>query len=75
MKTHSFDGISFVSGLIVTVIGLLYLIADTPGDIWDTLGRLGSWFWPLLFLIVGVAVLVPALMPKKNQEQIGSEHH
>lgn len=69
MKIHKFDGVSFFSGLFITAIGLVFLIANEPGDIIDAIGRLGNWFWPLLLLIVGVAVLVPALMPKEQNEE------
>lgn len=69
MKTHKFDGVSFFSGLVITAIGLLYLIADTPSDIFDAVGRLGNWFWPLLVLAIGIAVLIPALVPKKDQDE------
>lgn len=69
MKTHSFDGVSFFSGLIITAIGLMFLIAREPGDIFDTLGRVGNWFWALIFLIVGLAVLVPALLPSRDQSE------
>jgi hypothetical protein len=66
MKTHAFDGVSFFSGLVIAAIGLLYLIPNTPSDIIDAMSRLGNWFWPLLLLAGGVAVLVPALMSRKD---------
>jgi hypothetical protein len=70
MKTHSFDGVSFFSGLIITAIGLVFLIAPEPGDIFDVFGGAGAWFWPVLLLVIGIAVLVPALMPSRNDEQL-----
>lgn len=73
MKIHRFDGVSFFSGLIITAIGLVFLIANDPGDIIDAFGRLGNWFWPLLLLIVGVAVLVPALIPSRKDDESNSE--
>jgi hypothetical protein len=69
MKVHKFDGVSFFSGLFITAIGLIFLIANDPSDIIDGIGSIGGWFWPLLLLIVGVAVLVPALIPKKQAEE------
>lgn len=69
MKTHRFDGVSFFSGLIITAIGLVFLLANEPGDIIDAVGRLGNWFWPLVLLIIGIAVLVPALAPKKDSDE------
>jgi Na+-driven multidrug efflux pump len=68
MKSHSFDTISFVSGLIITALGLLFLIPNTPGDIIDALGNLGVWFWPILFLAIGLAVIIPVFIPKRSSE-------
>ena len=70
MKTHNFDGVSLFSGLIITGIGLIFLISNDPSDIVGTVGTLGTWFWPVLFVVIGVAILIPVLTPKKNQEQI-----
>ena len=61
MKAHKFDGISFFSGLVITLVGLLFLIPSQPTDVIDALGRIGNWFWPALFVAIGVAVLIPAL--------------
>lgn len=72
MKTHKFDPVSFFSGLAITVIGLVFLLANEPGDIFDAIGRMGNWFWPLLLLIVGIAVLIPALIPKKETDELES---
>lgn len=73
MKTHNFDGVSFFSGLVITVIGLLFLIPNEPTDIFDAIGALGSWFWPVLLLAVGIAVLIPVVIPSKRDDQIESE--
>ena len=73
MKTHNFDGVSFFSGLVITVIGLLFLIPNEPTDIFDAIGTLGSWFWPVLLLAVGIAVLIPVVIPSKRDGQIESE--
>ena len=70
MKTHRFDAVSFFSGLVITAIGLVFLLANEPGDIIDAIGGLGNWFWPLALLIIGVAVLVPALIPKKESDEL-----
>ena len=67
MKTHKFDPISFFSGVVITAIGLLFLIPETPSDLFDAVGDLGNWFWPVLLLTIGAAVLVPVFMPKKDQ--------
>jgi len=74
MSTHRFDGISFFAGLVVTMFGLVFLIPNAPSDIIDAIGRLGSWFWPILFVAVGVGVLIPVLMPSKKDktEELGA---
>lgn len=73
MKTHSFDGVSFFSGLIITAIGLVFLIAPEPGDIFDVFDGFGGWFWPVLLLVIGIAVLVPALVPSRDDDQLPPE--
>lgn len=61
MKTHRFDTISFVTGFVFLGIGLIYLIPRDVSQIIDFVVGAGSWFWPVLFLALGVAVLVPAI--------------
>ncbi len=73
MKTHRFDGVSFASGLVIAAIGLVFLIAPEPGDILDVFDGIGSWFWPVLLLVIGLAVLVPALMPSREDDQLPPE--
>jgi hypothetical protein len=73
MKTHKFDGVSLFSGVIITGIGLIFLISDDPSDIVGTISKLGTWFWPVLFVVIGMAVLIPVLAPTKNPEQVESE--
>ena len=68
MNTHRFDGVSFFSGLIITLLGLVFLIPNAPSDVTDTMGKLGNWFWPILFLAVGIGILIPVLMPSKKDE-------
>ena len=69
MKTHRADGVSFFSGLVITAIGVLYLL-PTPSDIIDAIGSLGTWFWPVLFVAIGLAVLLPLLIPRKATGEI-----
>ncbi len=68
MKTHSFDGISFLSGLAIAAIGLLFLIPATPSDVIDAVLSVGVWFWPVLFLAIGLAVIIPIFIPKRDVE-------
>ena len=59
MKTHEFDVLSFLTGLLITAIGLAFLLLPELNDIIDVLTDAGSWFWPAVFIAVGVAILAP----------------
>lgn len=61
MKTHDFDAVSFFTGLAFAALGILFLVPREITNIVDLLVGAGSWFWPALFLAIGVAVLVPAI--------------
>lgn len=62
MKTHKFDAISFISGLIFTGFGLMFLIPNTTDDLIDTVVDMGSWAWPLILLGLGLALVLPLLI-------------
>jgi hypothetical protein len=68
MKTHRFDSVSFLAGLVITVIGLSFLLLPELDDIVDALTDAGSWFWPAVFIAVGVAVLAPLVARSTNHE-------
>ena len=59
MKMHKFDSLSFLAGLVITLIGLVFLLLPEVGDIVEVLTHAGSWFWPLVFIAGGIAVLAP----------------
>lgn len=68
MKSHRFDPVSFISGLVITLLGLAFLIPQTPVDIVEAIAGIGSWFWPVVLLVVGIAVLVPVFLPKAEED-------
>jgi formate-dependent nitrite reductase membrane component NrfD len=68
MKTHRFDAVSFFSGLVIALLGLVFLIPQTPMDIVHAVTNLGSWFWPLVLVAIGVGILIPILLPKREDE-------
>ena len=74
MKRHDFDGLSFISGLIITTIGLVFLLLAEVGDIVNLFSEVGSWFWPLVFIAAGIAVLAPAIARRDDngEEEPGS---
>ena len=68
MKSHRFDAISFISGLVVALVGLVFLVPQTPVDLIDAVTSLGAWFWPVLLLAVGLAILVPVFLTQRDEK-------
>lgn len=66
MKTHRFDSISFLAGLLMTLIGLVFLLFPRFGDVIDVITDAGSWFWPAVFIAVGIAILAPMAMGRRE---------
>ena len=55
MERHRFDPISFVFGMLLATVGLIFLFGDVD------IGELdASWIWPLPLIAVGVAMLFAA---------------
>lgn len=73
MKTHRFDALSFVMGLLITATGLIFLFATEPTDLIDMLVGIGGWFWPVLLMAVGLAVLIPLMIPANKPDDQTSE--
>jgi len=61
MKTHSFDGLSFFAGLVITGIGLGFLLVPDVFELVDLFTDAGSWFWAVVLIALGVAVIAPAV--------------
>jgi H+/Cl- antiporter ClcA len=68
MKSHKFDAISFISGLVVALVGLVFLVPQTPVDLIDAVTSLGAWFWPVLLLAIGLAILVPVFLRQRDEK-------
>lgn len=68
MKLHRFDAISFISGLAITLVGLVFLIPADPGALIDIVTDFGSWFWPAVFIAIGLAVLAPIISMMRRSE-------
>ncbi|HSJ84051.1 MAG TPA: hypothetical protein VLA91_09575 [Acidimicrobiia bacterium] len=73
MKTHRFDAISFISGVVITLLGLAFLIPQTPVDVVEAIASVTGWFWPVLLLVIGGAILLPVLLPKDEDTEKDSE--
>jgi hypothetical protein len=61
MKIHKFDPISFLAGLVIAAIGLAFLLLPELGNIIDFFTDVGAWFWPIVLLAIGLAILLPVL--------------
>jgi hypothetical protein len=69
MKPHKFDTLSFVSGLVFTGFGLLFLIPNNTDDLIDVFVNAGRWFWPLILLGIGLAIVVPVFLRSEDSEE------
>jgi hypothetical protein len=71
MKRHRFDPISFVLGLFVTTLGLLFVVSD------QTAAQIGlRWMWPFPVLLAGlVAVLAAARMGRHPPVPAEADEH
>ena len=69
MKPHKFDTLSFVSGLVFTGFGLLFLIPNNTDDLVDVFVDVGSWAWPLLLLGIGLAIVVPVFFTAEDSAE------
>jgi hypothetical protein len=61
MKRHTFDGLSFFAGLVITVIGLAFLLVPDVFELVDLFTDAGSWFWAAVLIAVGIAIIAPAV--------------
>lgn len=71
MKRHSFDGVSFVFGLVFAAIAGAYLAA--PHLEWDVAG---PWLLPAALIVLGVAAIVGAIVglrPRREPEPPADE--
>ena len=77
MKMHKFDSLSFLAGLVITLIGLAFLLLPEVGDIVDVLTDAGAWFWPVVFIAAGIAILAPLVSRTagngESEEEDGQE--
>lgn len=72
MKRHEFDTISFVSGLAIAGVGVLFLLPRATGDLIHVMSRAALWFWPALFIVAGAAVLIPTLLKRGTDDHESS---
>lgn len=68
MKKHAFDGLSFIAGVFFTGIGLAFLLIPDLSELIGFFTDAGSWFWPLVLVAIGIAVITPALTRRNDEE-------
>jgi hypothetical protein len=73
MKTHSFDGLSFFAGLVITGIGLGFLLVPDVFELVDLFTDAGSWFWAVVLIALGIAVIAPAISRRHSAEPENDE--
>lgn len=73
MKRHEFDVLSFLAGLFMTGLGLAFLVLPEIDDIVGLLTDVGSWFWPVLLIVAGIAVLAPAIVRSNSPNSTADE--
>ena len=61
MKRHQFDPWSLVGGVILTGLGLLFLVPAEPFDFNHGFRNLFGWALPVLVVLIGLALIAPAL--------------
>jgi uncharacterized integral membrane protein len=62
MKSHDFDPVSFIAGIVMLVVGMLFLIPRATSDLVHYLSSTARWIWPAMLIAAGVAIVVPAIM-------------
>jgi hypothetical protein len=68
MKRHAFDGLSFFAGLVITAIGLAFLLVPDVFDLVDLFTDAGSWFWAAVLIAVGIAIIAPAVARRPSSD-------
>ena len=72
MKAHKFDVWSLIGGLVLTAVGLLILLPNTTTLIeFQQLSLFFDLILPVLALVVGVALVVPALRRRQPETSEG----
>ena len=68
MKRHQLDPWSLIGGVVLTGLGLLFLIPAEPFDLTNGFRNLFGWALPVLVVLIGLALVAPALR-RRDEEQ------
>jgi cytochrome c-type biogenesis protein CcmH/NrfF len=61
MKRHAFDPWSLIGGVFLAAIGGIFLIPAQPLNFSNQFTEVLAWAGPVVIVLVGVALIVPAL--------------
>ena len=70
MKRHDFDPWSLIGGVVLTGMGLLFLIPAEPLELGNGFRNLFGWVLPVLVVLVGLALIVPALRKREDGSEL-----
>lgn len=70
MKRHDFDPWSLIGGVVLTGMGLLFLIPAEPLELGNGFRNLFGWVLPVLVVLVGLALIVPALRKREAESEL-----
>ena len=70
MKRHQLDPWSLIGGVVLTGLGLLFLIPAEPFDLTLGIQNLFGWALPVLVVVIGLALVAPALRRKDTGDEL-----
>ena len=70
MKRHQLDPMSLIGGVVLTGLGLLFLIPAEPFDLTNGFRNLFGWALPVLVVLIGLALIAPALRRKGEETEL-----
>ena len=70
MTRHQLDPWSLIGGVVLAGLGLLFLVPAEPFDLTNGLQNLFGWALPVLVVLIGLALVAPALRRKAPQEEL-----
>jgi hypothetical protein len=70
MKRHQLDPWSLIGGVVLTGLGLLFLIPPEPFDLTNGFRDLFGWALPVLVVLVGMALIAPAIRRRQDETEV-----